>query len=64
MKYCHLQQYGWTGDSHTEGRKSDRERQISYGITYTESNKNDKNEHIYKTEISSHIYTVLYTKYM
>ena len=33
--------------------KSDRERQISYGITYIWNLKNDPNQLIYKTEIDS-----------
>ena len=33
--------------------KSDRERQISYDIAYTEAKKNGTNEPIYKTEIES-----------
>ena len=37
-------------DCHTELSKSDRERQISYDITYT---WNLKKEPIYKTEIES-----------
>ena len=31
-------------DYHIEGSKWDRERQISYDITYMESNKNDTKE--------------------
>ena len=37
-------------DCHTEWSKSDRERQISYDITYMWNLKNDTNELIYKTE--------------
>ena len=40
-------------DCHTEWRKSDRERQISYDITYMWNLKNGTNEFIYKTEIHS-----------
>ena len=40
-------------DYHTEWRKSDRGRQISYDITYTWNLKYDTNELIYKTEINS-----------
>ena len=39
-----------TRDCHTERSKSDRERQISYDITYMWNLKNDTNELIYKTE--------------
>ena len=39
------------GDYHTKWNKSDRERQISYGIAYMQNlKKNDTNELIYKTE--------------
>ena len=41
------------GDYHTKWIMSDRERQISYDNTYVESEKNDTNELIYKTEIDS-----------
>ena len=37
-------------DYHTKWSKSDRERQISYAITYMWNLKNDTNELIYKTE--------------
>ena len=40
-------------DYHTKWRKSDRERQISYDITYMWSLKYDKSEPIYKTETDS-----------
>ena len=41
-------------DYHTKRSKSDRERQISYDITYMWNLKqNDTNEHIYKTETDS-----------
>ena len=43
-----------TRDSHTNWSKSERERQIPYGITYTWSLKYDANELIYKTELESH----------
>ena len=38
-------------DYHTKWSKPDRERQISYIITYMWNLKNDTNELIYKTEI-------------
>ena len=38
------------GDDHMNWSKSDRERQISYDITYMWNLKYDKNELIYKTE--------------
>ena len=38
-------------DYHTKWSKSDRERQISYDITYMWNLKNGTNERIYKTEI-------------
>ena len=42
------------GDNHTKWSKSDRERQISYDITYMQNlKKNDTNELIYKTETDS-----------
>ena len=41
------------GDYHTKWSKSDRERQISYDITYMWTLKNDMNELIYKTETDS-----------
>ena len=41
-------------DCHTEWSKSDREREISYDITYLQNLKrNDTNERIYKTEMDS-----------
>ena len=40
-------------DYPTKWSKSDRERQISYDITYMWNLKNDANELIYKTEIES-----------
>ena len=40
-------------DYHTKWSKSDRERQISYDITYMWNLKNDTNEPIYKTETDS-----------
>ena len=43
-------------DDHTKWSHSDRERQISYVITYTWNlKKNDTNELIYKTDIDSQI---------
>ena len=42
------------GDYSTKWSKSDRERQISYDITYIRNlKKNDTNEPIYKTEADS-----------
>ena len=41
------------GDYHTKWSKSDRERQISYDITYMQNLNNDINELIYKTEMDS-----------
>ena len=41
------------GDYHTKWSKSDRERQISYDITYKWNLKYDTNEFIYKTEADS-----------
>ena len=38
---------------HTEWSKPERERQISYDITYMWNLKNDVNELIYKTETDS-----------
>ena len=40
-------------DDHTKWSKSDRERQMSYDITFMCNLKNDTNELIYKTEIDS-----------
>ena len=40
-------------DYHTKWGKSDRERQISYDITYMWNLKYDTNEPIYKTETDS-----------
>ena len=40
-------------DCHTEWSKSDRERQISYDITYIWSQKNGTKKFIYKTEVES-----------
>ena len=37
-------------DHHNKGSKSDRERQIPYGIVYTWNLKNDTNGLVYKTE--------------
>ena len=42
-------------ECHTEWSKSDRGRQMSYGVTYVQS-KNGTNEFIYKTEIESQMY--------
>ena len=40
-------------DYHTKRSKSERERQISYDITYMWTLKYDTNEHIYETETDS-----------
>ena len=40
-------------DYHTKWSKSDRERQISYNITYVWNLNNDTNELIYETETDS-----------
>ena len=40
-------------DCHTEWSKSDKERQISYDITYMWNLKNATDELIYKTDIES-----------
>ena len=40
-------------DYHTKQSKSERERQISYGITYVWTLKYDTNELIYETETDS-----------
>ena len=40
-------------DCHTEWSKSDRERQMSYDITYMWNLKKDTNEFIYKAEANS-----------
>ena len=40
-------------DYHTKWSKSERERQISYDITYMWNLKYDTNDLIYKTEIDS-----------
>ena len=42
-----------TRDYHTKWSKPDRERQISYDITYMWNLENDTNELIYKTETDS-----------
>ena len=45
---------GGTRDYHTKWSKSDRERQISYDITYMWNLKcDDKNGFVYKTERDS-----------
>ena len=48
-----------TRDYHTKWSKSDRERQISYDITYVWNLKYDTNEHIYKTETDTEIRLVI-----
>ena len=58
---CHKKEWNWVicrdadgpGECHTEWSKSERERQISYDITYMWNLKNDVNELIYKTETDS-----------
>ena len=42
-------------DYHTKRTKSERERQISYDITYMWNLKYDTNERIYETETDSQI---------
>ena len=42
-----------TRDFHTKWNKSERERQIAYGITYMYNLKYDTNEHIYETKTDS-----------
>ena len=42
-------------DYHFKWSTSDKERHISYDITYVESNKNDTKEFIYTTETNSQI---------
>ena len=42
-----------TRDYHTKGNKSERERQISYDITYMWNLKHDTNEPTYATETDS-----------
>ena len=42
-----------TRDYHTKQRKSERERQISYDVTYMWNLKHDTNDLIYKTETDS-----------
>ena len=42
-----------TRDDHIKWSKSERERQISYDITYMWNLKYDTSEPIYKTEIDS-----------
>ena len=43
-----------TRDYHTKWSKSERERQMSYDITYMWNLKTDTNELIYKTDTVSH----------
>ena len=52
MKECHLQQHEWTWRL-SYWVKSERERQISYDITYMWNLKYDTNEHMYETETDS-----------
>ena len=42
-----------SGDYHTKWSKSERERQIPYGVTYMWNLKSDTNQLIYKTETDS-----------
>lgn len=44
-----------SGDHHTMGSKSERERQMPYGITYMWNLAYDTNEHIDKIETHSDI---------
>ena len=44
-----------SGDYHTKWSKSERERQIPYGVTYMWNLKYDTNQLIYKTETDSDI---------
>ena len=44
MKQCHLHQHGWPRDYYTKCSKSERERQISYDITYVWKIKNYPNK--------------------
>ena len=54
-KQCYLHHMDGPRDDQTKWSQSDRERQISYDITYTWNLtlKSDTNELIYKTEIDS-----------
>ena len=55
MKYCHLQQCGWTWRLLCSVKfKLDRKRQILYDIT-TCNLKNHTNDSVYKTETDSQI---------
>ena len=49
-----LQLHGWTTDYHTKQSMSERERHISYDVTYMWTIKYDTNEPIHKTETDSH----------
>ena len=42
-------------DYHTKQSKSEKERQIQYGITYIWNLKYNTNQHIYETKIDSQI---------
>ena len=42
-------------DDHTKESKSERERQIPYGITYMWNLKYDTNKHVYETEMDLQI---------
>ena len=44
-----------TRDSHAKGRKSDRGRQTSCDITYTQNLKYDTNDYIYGTKTDSQV---------
>ena len=50
MKQCPLQQYGWIQRLSDQVKLSQKERQISHDITYTQNLKYDTNELRCKTE--------------
>ena len=53
MKYATYSNMDRSGDYHTKWSKSERERQIPYGVTYMWNLKYDTNQLIYKTETDS-----------
>ena len=53
MKLGHCRDADGHRVCHTEWSKSDREKQISYDMSYIWNLKNDTNELIYKVEIDS-----------
>ena len=55
MKYATYSNMDRSGDYHTKWSKSERERQIPYGVTYMWNLKYDTNQLIYKTETDSDI---------